>query len=58
MAGGAAGITIIGLAAQVGITHPEPTDQLFVNTLAGDETVDWSGLNAGVIQLFVDGVAM
>lgn len=45
-----------GLAAAVKITHPEvANDRLDVNTLAGADTVDSSGLAPGLIQLFVDG---
>jgi hypothetical protein len=46
-----------GLAPAVGILHQEAAnDRLEINTLAGTDTVDSSGLAAGVIQLFVDGV--
>jgi hypothetical protein len=40
----------------VAILHPEAGDRLDVNTLAGNDSVDASGLAAGAIQLFVDGV--
>jgi hypothetical protein len=46
-----------GLGPAMAIRHPESAnDRLDVNTLAGADTVDSSGLAAGVIQLFVDGV--
>ncbi len=54
----AAGVTVAGLAATVGILHPEATDRLDVNTLAGNDTVSSAGLAAGAIQLFLDGVAV
>ena len=44
-----------GLAAQVNILHPEATDQLRVNALGGNDTVDASGLAAGIISLTLDG---
>ena len=50
-------MTAMGLAPLVGIFHPEAAnDRLDINTLAGSDTVDSSGLAAGAIQLFVDGV--
>jgi hypothetical protein len=40
----------------VAIFHPEAAnDRLEINTLAGTDTVDSSGLAAGAIQLFEDG---
>ncbi len=46
-----------GLAATVKILHPEAAnDRLEINTLAGSDTVDSSGLAPGLLQLFVDGV--
>jgi Ca2+-binding RTX toxin-like protein len=54
----AAGVTVSGLVPTVRVLHPEfANDRLDVNTLAGNDTVDSSGLGPGVIQLFVDGVA-
>ncbi len=39
------------------ILHPEfGNDCLDINTVAGTDTVDHSGLAPGVIQLIVDGV--
>ncbi len=53
----ATGAGVSGLAATVRVLHPEfANDRLDVNTLGGTDTVDSSGLAAGVIQLFVDGV--
>jgi predicted lipoprotein with Yx(FWY)xxD motif len=55
--GDATEVTAKGLAPLVGILHPEvANDRLEINTLAGNDTVDSSGLAAGAIQLFVDGV--
>jgi len=54
--GDAAGVAAIGLAAQVNITGAEgANDRLTVNTLAGDDVVDASGLAAGAIQLTANG---
>ena len=39
------------------IQHQEPTDQLGVNGLAGDDAIDASGLAAGAISLALDGGA-
>ena len=55
--GDATEVTAKGLAPLVGILHPEAAnDRLEINTLEGTDTVDSSGLAAGAIQLFVDGV--
>jgi hypothetical protein len=56
VSGDAGEVKVSGLAATVVIQHHEPTDRLAINTLAGTDTVDSSGLAARVIQLFVDGV--
>jgi Ca2+-binding RTX toxin-like protein len=54
--GDASGATVLGLAAQVNITGAEAAnDRLTVNTLAGDDVVEASGLAAGAIQLTADG---
>jgi predicted lipoprotein with Yx(FWY)xxD motif len=55
--GDAQGVNVKGLAPLVEILHPEgANDRLDINTLDGNDTVDSSGLAAGTIQLFVDGV--
>ena len=55
--GDAGGVKVSGLAATVEILHPEAAnDRLEINTLAGRDAVDSSGLAAGTIQLFVDRV--
>jgi predicted lipoprotein with Yx(FWY)xxD motif len=55
--GDAQGVNVKGLAPLVEILHPEgANDRLDINTLDGSDTVDSSGLAAGTIPLFVDGV--
>jgi hypothetical protein len=50
-------VKVSGLAAGIVILHPEAAnDRLEINTLAGTDLVDSSGLAAGAIQLVVDGV--
>src|SRR5438876_5184679 len=57
VSGDATQVTAKGLAPAVAILHPEAAnDRLEINTLAGTDTVDSSGLAAGAIPLFVDGV--
>jgi Ca2+-binding RTX toxin-like protein len=57
VSGDATEVTAKGLAPLVAIFRPEAVnDRLEINTLAGNDTVDSSGLSAGAIQLFVDGV--
>ena len=56
VAGGAGDVSVSGLAATVELLHAEATDQLDVETLAGNDTVASGGLAAGTIQLFEDGV--
>jgi hypothetical protein len=46
-----------GLATVVSVRHPDPTDTLSVNTLAGTDNVVANGV-AGVLQVLVDGVAV
>ncbi len=55
--GDTGGVKASGLAATVNVLHSEAAnDSLEINTLAGKDTVDSSGLAAGAIQLFVNGV--
>jgi Ca2+-binding RTX toxin-like protein len=57
--GDAGGVKVSGLAPTVKILHPEvANDRLEINTLAGRDSVDSSGLAAGVTKLFVDGIAV
>jgi Ca2+-binding RTX toxin-like protein len=52
--GDASGVSVLGLAALVNITgHEAANDRLTLNTLAGDDVVEASGLEA-VIQLIAD----
>ena len=54
--GGAGGATVSGLAATISISAAEATlDTLRINALAGADSVDASGLPAGVLMLTVDG---
>ena len=55
--GSASGITVIGtLAASVHISGSEAAnDQLTVNALSGDDSIDASGLQAGAIALVLNG---
>jgi Ca2+-binding RTX toxin-like protein len=56
VAGDAAGVSVLGLAARVNITGAEAAnDRLTINALAGDDVVEASGLAAGAIQLTADG---
>ena len=54
IAGSAAGVNVTGLATAVSVAHPDQTDTLSVNTLAGADSVLVNGV-AGVIQVLVDG---
>ena len=57
VSGNAGGVNVRGLAPSVRVLHSEAAnDRLEINTLAGTDTVDSTGLAAGAIQLFVDGV--
>jgi hypothetical protein len=51
--GSAGGVAIAGLAARVDVSHAEPADTLTIDTLAGVDTVDDSGLAPGTVQLAV-----
>ena len=54
--GDAGGVSVLGLAAQVNISGFEAAnDRIIINTLAGDDVVEASGLAAGGIQLSADG---
>jgi hypothetical protein len=56
VSGDATEVAAKGLIPAIGILHPEAAnDRLEINTLAGNDTVDATGLAAGAIQLFVDG---
>ena len=51
------GVTASGLSAQVSIQHPETTDELAINGLAGNDSISAAGLAAGTIGLTLDGGA-
>src|SRR5688500_2372736 len=54
--GDAAGVAVLGLAAQVNITGAEAAnDRLTINALEGDDVVEASGLAADAIALTADG---
>jgi Ca2+-binding RTX toxin-like protein len=57
LAGDASGVSVSGLRSQVSIQHQEPTDQLEVHGLAGNDSIDASALAAGAIGLTQDGGA-
>jgi hypothetical protein len=53
--GSGSAATVTGLSAAIGITHAEGAlDTLAIDTRAGDDTVDSSGLPAGIIGLLVE----
>jgi Ca2+-binding RTX toxin-like protein len=54
--GSAGFVNVFGLSTDVQIFQADARDRLDIDTAAGNDTVDTSGLPAGVIQLFVDGV--
>jgi hypothetical protein len=55
VAGSAGEVNVTGLSAAVAISSPEfANDRLNINTLAGNDAVDASGLAAGVIQVIVN----
>jgi Ca2+-binding RTX toxin-like protein len=55
--GSRSGVDVAGLATAVSVSHPDPTDVLSVNTLAGTDNVFTSGV-AGALQVLVDGAAV
>jgi RTX calcium-binding nonapeptide repeat (4 copies) len=55
VAGDASGVTVSGLPTQVAIRHQEPTDQLFVQGLGGNDAISAAGLAAGAISEFIEG---
>jgi Ca2+-binding RTX toxin-like protein len=58
VSGGAGGVSVTGLAAQVRITKSEGAlDRLTVNALAGDDKVNAALLAAGAVQYTADGGA-
>jgi predicted lipoprotein with Yx(FWY)xxD motif len=57
VAGDPSGVSVSGLRSQVSIQHQEPTDQLEVHGLAGNDSIDASALAGGAIALTLDGGA-
>lgn len=54
--GDASGIALVGLSTQINILNSEvANDKLMVNTFGGDDVVDATGLQAGLIQLTASG---
>jgi Ca2+-binding RTX toxin-like protein len=54
--GDAAGVSVVGLAAQINIIGFEANlDRIIINGLAGDDVIEASGLAASGIQLTADG---
>ncbi len=51
----AAGININGFSAAVNIFQAEPTDELTVNGLGGNDTLNATGLTANAVKLTLDG---
>ncbi len=50
----AAGVDVTGLAPAVAIRNQDPSDQLAVHTLAGADSFDTDGLEAGAIAFTID----
>jgi Ca2+-binding RTX toxin-like protein len=48
-------LTVHGLAEDVVIRHAEPSDQLVINGLGGDDTIDASHVAFGQAQLMING---
>jgi hypothetical protein len=47
------GVDVTGLHPTVSVLHPEvANDQLRINTLAGNDTVDFTGIAPNTIQTF------
>jgi Ca2+-binding RTX toxin-like protein len=55
LAGSAADALAFGLSAQVEVKNLEPTDNLTVDALAGDDVIEGSGLSFGHTQIGGDG---
>ena len=54
--GDSGSVSVLGLATQINITGFEAAnDRIVINTLAGDDVVEASGLGAGSIQLTANG---
>lgn len=53
--GDAGGVTVFGLQATVNLFHTDGTDRLVLNGLGGDDVIDASSLEAGAVQLTMNG---
>jgi hypothetical protein len=53
--GGQDGVSVSGLPALVNVTGADASDALAVNGLGGDDTLDATGLPAGIIALTLNG---
>jgi Ca2+-binding RTX toxin-like protein len=57
VSGNANGVSVTGQAARVTVLHSQPSDELDVNGLAGDDSISATGLAASTIGLTLDGGA-
>src|SRR5580765_8225522 len=55
VSGDASGVAVSGLAALVAIRHQEPTDELAINGLGGNDAISAAALAAQAITLTLDG---
>jgi Ca2+-binding RTX toxin-like protein len=55
VAGDAGGVTVFGLQAGVDISFSEADDRLTLNGLGGDDVIDATSLEAGAVQLTMNG---
>ena len=55
VAGDTSGVTVFGLRTEVSVQHQEPTDQLFVQGLGGDDSISAIALAAGAASEFIEG---
>jgi Ca2+-binding RTX toxin-like protein len=55
VSGNADGLTVFGLQAEVNAFHLDGDDRLTLNGLGGDDLIDATGLDAGVVELAMNG---
>jgi Ca2+-binding RTX toxin-like protein len=55
VSGDAGGVTVFGLQAQVNLFNTDPTDRLTINGQGGDDVINASSLEAGAVQLTMNG---
>ena len=55
VAGDTSGVTVFGLRTEVSVQHQEPTDQLFVQGLGGNDSISAIALAAGAASEFIEG---